>query len=144
MGFKLGSAKKPYAVSGEIKTKLSFDKEGGDTDISVPGTPIIRKKLEPGVLGEANMDGSIYISDQLEPGSFEETQVILHEMRHSTDLRIGKTKYYDDYVTYDGNEYPRETRNGKDMIKIDGKWREAGWDGFPWEVDANNGGESII
>ena len=28
---------------------------------------------------------------------------------------------------------------GKDMIKVDGKWKEAGDTGFPWEDDANNG-----
>ena len=139
MGFKLGSAKKPYAVSGEIKTKLRFHKESGDPDLSVPGTPVIRKKLEPGILGEANMDGSIYISNKLEPGSFEETQTVMHEMKHATDMKIGKTGYTDDYVMYNGEKYPRETRNGKDMILVDGKWREAGWDGFPWEHDADKG-----
>ena len=137
MGFKLGSAKKPYAVSGEIKTKLRFHKESGDPDLSVPGTPVIRKKLVPGILGEANMDGSIYISNKLEPGSFEETQTVMHEMKHATDMKIGKTGYTDDYVMYNGEKYPRETRNGKDMIHIDGIWKEAGDDDFPWEHDAN-------
>ena len=143
MGFKLGTARQPYAVNGEIRTKLSFNKESGDPDLSVPGTPIIRKKLEPGVLGEANMDGSIYVSNKLVPGSFEEKQTINHEMRHSTDMKIGKTSYADDHVMYNGEKFPRETRNGKDMILVDGKWREAGWDGFPWEYDANNG-DSVI
>ena len=35
----------------------------------------------------------------------------------------------------------RETINGKDMIKVDGQWKEAGDGGFPWEDDANNGNE---
>ena len=138
MGFKLGTARQPYAVSGEIRTKLRFDREGGDPDASVPGTPVIRKDLEPGVLGESNMDGSIYISDELEPGSFEERQTISHEMRHATDIKIGKTEYADDYIKYNGETFPRETRNGKDMIRFEGKWKEAGAKGFPWEVDANN------
>jgi hypothetical protein len=30
---------------------------------------------------------------------------------------------------------------GKDMIKVDGKWKEAGDTGFPWENDANNGND---
>ena len=69
MGFKLGTARQPYAVSGEIRTKLRFDREGGDPNASVPGTPVIRKNLEKDVMGEANMDGSIYISNKLKPGS---------------------------------------------------------------------------
>ena len=30
------------------------------------------------------------------------------------------------------------------MIKVDGKWKEAGDTGFPWENDANNGGNGDI
>ena len=100
MGFKLGTERGNYAVSGEIKTKFRFHRESGAPDASVPGTPIIRKKLEPGVHGEANMDGSIYISDKITPGSFDERRVINHEMRHATDIKTGKLEYGDDYIKY--------------------------------------------
>jgi len=139
MGFKLGSERGNHAVSGEIRTKLRFHKESGDPDASVPGTPVIRKNLEEGILGEANMDGSIYISDKIIPGSEEEREVINHEMRHATDMKIGKLEYGDDYIKYNGDTFARETRNGKDMIMVDGKWSEAGEVKFPWENDANNG-----
>ena len=139
MGFKLGKARQPYMSKGEITSKLSFDKESGDPDASVPGTPVIRKNLEEGVLGEANMDGSIYINEQIPPDSFEERQVINHEMRHATDMKIGKLEYGDDYIKYNGEEFARETIDGKDMIKVDSQWKEAGDSGFPWEHEANNG-----
>ena len=139
MGFKLGTERGLEATAGEIRTKMRFHKESGDPDLSVPGTPVIRKRLEPGILGEANMDGTIYVSDQLDPNSFEMKQTINHEMKHATNIKIGKEGYTDDYVIYDGEQYPRETRGGKDMILVDGKWREAGWEGFPWEQDANKG-----
>ena len=138
MGFKLGTNRGNYAVGGEIKTKMRFGKEAGG-DASIPGTPVIRKSLEEGVLGEANMDGSIYISDKIIPGSEEERQVVNHEMRHATDMRVGKLEYGDDYIKYNGDTFVRETRNGKDMINIYGEWKEAGDTGFPWEDDANNG-----
>ena len=138
MGFKLGSNRGNYAVSGEIKTKMRFGAEAGG-DASIPGTPVIRKNLEEGVLGEANMDGTIYISDKIEPGSEEEREVINHEMRHATDMKIGKLEYGDDYIKYNGDTFARETINGKDMIMIEGKWSEAGETKFPWENDANNG-----
>ena len=141
MGFKLGAERGLEVVSGEIRNKMRFHKESGDPDASVPGTPVIRKDLEPGVLGESNMDGSIYISNKLEPGSFEERQTINHEMRHATDIKIGITEYADDYIKYNGETFPRETRNGKDMILVYGEWKEAGDEGFPWEVDANNGNQ---
>ena len=132
MAFKLGRAKQPVAINGIIDKKLSFKSD----DASIPGNPVIRKNLGPNILGEANMDGSIFISNKVQPGSEEERQVLLHEMRHATDMKLGKLAYNDDSVYYDGVTYPRETINGKDMIKIDGKWKEAG-DDFPWEKTAN-------
>ena len=138
MGFKLGTNRGNYATRGEIKTKLRFGKKTGG-EASVPGTPVIRVPLAEGVMGEANMDGTIYINKNIIPGSQEEAQVINHEMRHATDMRIGKLAYSDNDVTYNGEVFPRETRDGKDMIKVDGKWKEAGDPSFPWEIDAKKG-----
>ena len=141
MGFKLGKARQPYMTNGKIKSTLSFNKQAGDANASVPGTPVIRKPLDEGILGEANMDGTIFISDKIVPGSEEERQVINHEMRHSTDMRLGKLAYSDDDVTYNGKVYPRKTINGKDMIIVDGVPKEAGSHDFPWEKEANNGND---
>jgi len=132
MGFKLGKASQPVARGGNINKKLSFK----TYDASVSGNPVIRKKLDEGILGEANMDGSIFISDEIAVNSPIDRQVLLHEMRHATDMKLGKLAYNDDSVYYDGVTYPRETINGKDMIKVDGQWKEAG-DDFPWERTAN-------
>ena len=138
MAFKLGTERGNYAVSGEIRTKMRFHQEAGG-DASVPGTPVIRKNLEPGIMAEANMDGTIYISNEIEPNSFEERKVVSHEMRHATDMKIGKLEYGDNYIKYNGDTFARETIDGKDMINIYGEWKEAGDTGFPWENDANNG-----
>jgi hypothetical protein len=138
MGFKLGTNRGNYASGGEIKTKMRFGKQSGG-DGSVPGTPVIRVPLEEGVMGEANMDGSIYVNEQIVPGSFEDRQVISHEMRHATDMKIGKLAYEDDYIMYNGEKFPREDIDGVDSILVDGEWKEAGDTGFPWENDANNG-----
>jgi len=132
MAFKLGRARNPVASGGVVNKKLSFK----SNDASVSGNPVIRKPLAEGILGEANMDGSIFISDEIPVNSPIERQVLLHEMRHATDMKLGKLAYNDDSVYYDGVTYPRETINGKDMIKVDGKWKEAG-DDFPWERTAN-------
>ena len=132
MAFKLGKARQPIARRGVVDRKLSFKSD----DASIPGNPVIRKNLGEGILGEANMDGSIFISNKIQPGSREENQVLVHEMRHATDMKLGKLAYSDNAVYYDGITYPRETINGRDMIKVDGKWKEAG-DDFPWEKTAN-------
>ena len=138
MGFKLGKNRGLEATSGELKTKLRFGRQPSGIE-SIPGTPIIPMPLEENIMGEANMDGSIYVNEQLDPNGFEYRQVINHEMRHATDMKLGKLAYDDNSVTYNGEVFARETINGKDMIKVDGKWKEAGDHGFPWEDDANNG-----
>jgi len=141
MGFKLGTSKGLDATGGEIKTKMRFNQNSGG-DASVPGTPVIRMPLEEGVMGEANMDGSIYISDKIIPGSFEERKVVNHEMRHATDIKIGKLAYEDDNITYNGKKFARMDIDGVDSILVDGEWKEAGSHDFPWEMDANNGNEN--
>ena len=138
MGFKLGKNRGFEATRGVIKNKLRFGQQAG-SEGSVPGTPVIRVPLEEGIMGEANMDGSIYVNKNIVPGSYEDKQVINHEMRHATDMKLGKLAYDDNSVTYNGEVFPRVTIDGKDMIIVDGVAKEAGSHDFPWENDANNG-----
>ena len=142
MGFKLGTNKGLEANNGEIKTKMRFGKQSGGEG-SVPGTPIIRVPLDKDVMGEANMDGTIYINELIQPGSFDDKQTINHEMRHATDMKLGKLAYDDNSVTYNGEEFSRMDINGVDSILVDGEWKEAGDTGFPWENDANNGNDGL-
>jgi len=140
MGFKLGTSRGDYADRGEIKTKLSFTR---NQQATIPGTPIIAKSLGDGdrfeILGEANMDGTIFISDRLTPGSPEYNKTLNHEMRHATDMKLGKLAYDDDHIMYNGERFERKDIDGVDSIMVEGKWKEAGDTGFPWEDDANNG-----
>ena len=96
MGFKLGNEKRQIRNSKE--------------------TPIFRKNLDKGILGEANMDGSIYIDKDVPKGSALEKRVIRHESVHAKEMKSGKIAYGDDYVR-DGNKtYHR--KDGK--IKYNG------------------------
>ena len=135
MGFKLGKGRGNDVRGGEIVNKMRF--ASGAT--VVPGVDIIRKDLGDGIMGEANMDGSIYVSNLVEPGSKEERKVLIHEMRHATDMKIGKLRYEDDYVKYNGVKHERKDIDGQDMIYYDGKWIPAGSMDFPWELEANIG-----
>jgi len=113
MGFKLGKEKRQIRDS--------------------KNTPIFRKNLDKGVLGEANMDGSIYIDKSVKPGSALEKRVINHEQAHLDQMNDPdpqrRLSYGDDYVKYKGKTYPR--KDGK--IKYNGKWSEEGSMDFPWE-----------
>jgi len=141
MAFKLGTNRGLEANNGEIKTKFSFRR---NQQATIPGTPIIAKPLGEGIMGEANMDGTIYVNQNLDPNSFEYRQVVNHEMRHATDMKLGKLAYDDDHIMYNGERFERQDINGVDSILVEGQWKEAGDTGFPWEDDANNGNETTI
>ena len=141
MAFKLGTSRGLEASNGEIKTKFSFRR---NQQANIPGTPVIAKPLGEGIMGEANMDGTIFINDKLDPNSFEYRQVVNHEMRHATDMKLGKLAYDDDHIMYNGERFERKDINGVDSILVEGQWKEAGDTGFPWEDDANNGNETTI
>ena len=137
MGYKLGTGRQPYAVSGEIKNKFKFNNVENEDDLSVPGNPVVLKPMPDGVGAEANNDGNIYLNDSIDPNSLMARKIIMHEMRHATDMKIGKLAYEDNKIIYNGEEYPRANINGKDMIRYMGEWVEAGDEGLPWEDDAN-------
>ena len=122
MAFKLGSENRK---ANYHTAKNRFNKD----DASVPGTPVIRKKLPKGIMGEANNDGSIYLNEKVEAGSQEERKILMHEMRHIVDMKTGKLAYTDDTLTWIGETYER--KNGK--IKYEGEWLPEGSDEFPWE-----------
>tara|TARA_R100000231_G_scaffold72536_1_gene57054 strand:- start:420 stop:773 length:354 start_codon:yes stop_codon:yes gene_type:complete len=113
MGFKLGKEKR--------KTRTP--------DNSVP---IYRKNLDPGVLGEANNDGTIFVDKSLKPGSKKYKEVVSHEMVHAKEMKEGKLDYGDDWIRYNNKTYPR--KDGK--IKYNGKWTDEGDKSFPWEKSA--------
>jgi hypothetical protein len=125
MAFKLGSSRGPILDKGQVNSRLSFKQ----ADSSVPGTPVLRKDLEKDVLGEANNDGSIFISHKVEPGSEQEQHVIMHEMVHMTDMKIGKLAYDDNFIKWNGEIYNR--KDGK--IFYNNEWIPEGSKDFPWE-----------
>ena len=125
MAFKLGSSRGPILDRGQVKSNLSFKQ----SDTSIPGTPVLRKDLGKGILGEANRDGSIFISSKVKPGSEQEDHVLMHEMVHLTDMKVGKLDYNDNFIKWNGETYER--KNG--MINYNGEMMPEGSKDFPWE-----------
>tara|TARA_R100000995_G_scaffold10860_2_gene4481 strand:- start:2408 stop:2773 length:366 start_codon:yes stop_codon:yes gene_type:complete len=96
---------------------------------AAPGTPLFRKKLGQNIQGEANDDGSIFLDVSVEKGSREEEEILTHEMKHLTDMKIGKLKYTDNDITWDGKKYER----AQGHILYNGEWLPEGSKDFPWE-----------
>jgi hypothetical protein len=101
----------------------------GNREEAAPGTPLFRKKLDNGIQGEANKDGTIFIDESVIPNSETERQILAHEMKHLTDMKIGKLAYDDNYIKFDGKEYPRSEGH----ILYNGEWLPEGSKDFPWE-----------
>ena len=98
-------------------------------DEAAPGTPLLRKELGKGITAEANNDGTMFVSIDVEPGSYEEQQAIIHEMVHMTDMKTGKLSYNDEMITWNGENFPR--KNGK--VLFENRWLKEGSKEFPWE-----------
>ena len=122
MTFKLGSENRKTNYD---TAKNRFNKD----DASIPGVPVIRKDLAKGIKAEANIDGSIFLSNKVEAGSAEERKILMHEMQHLVDMKVGKLAYTDDDITWLGEKYER--KNGK--INYEGEWLPEGDTTFPWE-----------
>ena len=88
-----------------------------------------RKKLEDGIAGEANNDGTIFVNKNIPKGSPLEAEVVAHEADHMARMEKGELGYTDDHVTWRGKKHPR--KDGK--ILYNGQWRDEGWKEFPWE-----------
>ena len=121
MGFKLGKENRKF---GDDR-KNRFDKD----DASVPGVPVIRKKLPEGVEAEANMDGTIFLSDRVKPGSAYERRILMHEMKHIVDMKTGKLSYDDKCVYWLGEKH----RRAGGMIEYNNEWYKEGDENLPWE-----------
>tara|TARA_R110000823_G_scaffold315102_1_gene445745 strand:+ start:379 stop:744 length:366 start_codon:yes stop_codon:yes gene_type:complete len=118
-----------FKLPNQKHKKVSTGRFFNSKSEAAPGTPLFRKKLDEGVQAEANDDGTIFIDESVESGSTEERQILMHEMKHLTDMKIGKMKYTDDDITWNGTKYPRA--EGK--ILFEGEWVPEGGKQFPWE-----------
>ena len=85
-------------------------------------TPIYATDLEEGVLGKANNNGTILISDKITDPE-ERQSVIEHEKVHLDQMKRGDLDYDDDFVYWKGKKYSRD-----DM--------KEGAQDLPWEAEA--------
>ena len=71
MGFKLGKS-----------TDTLFNSVKDGEDAFKGSAPIIRKKLEEGIKGEANKDGTIFVDPSVDLNSEEGRHILAHENAH--------------------------------------------------------------
>ncbi len=102
-----------FRLSNGFKVKPPFMEDA---------TPIYSTDLEEGVLGKANNNGTILVSDKITDPE-ERKSVIEHEKVHLDQMKRGDLDYDDDFVYWKGKKYSRE-----DM--------KEGAEDLPWEAEA--------
>ena len=120
MAFKLGSENR------NIKTSVSFGKK------------LVNKNgnMGPGVVAQANNDGSIDVDPNIDMNSRFGKRVIKHEQCHLDQMESGKADYGDNWVMWEDKIYIRKEENGEPIIDgPNGKWPE-GHPNHPWEAEA--------
>ena len=122
-----------------FKLKDFSDLVGIDKETSTYNTPVFKKNLEGGILGEANNDGTIFIDKSLKGKNKE--NAVNHEKVHLEQMAQGRLQYTDNTVTWkkDTRSPARvyERINGQLVDKKTGKSAEEGGN-FDWEREAYN------
>ena len=93
------------------RTKATFPYKGEHDDFVHGGDyKIVRKKLDDGILGEAENGKVVNIDESIPEGSDKEKEVATHEIHHQKEMESGKLAYDDDSVTdkIAGKKYKRE------------------------------------
>ena len=88
---------------------------------NVDQSPVYERELEDGCLGKGNNNGTILVSEELDPEHHE--SIIEHEEVHIDQIKRGDLDYDDKNVYWKGKAYPRS------------KMKE-GNPNLPWEKEA--------
>jgi hypothetical protein len=121
MAFKLGSEKR----------KINFP-----NDTSFKGKVRENGNMGPGVVAQANNDGSIDVDPNVDLNSEFGQEVMKHELKHQEQMEEGRADYGDNWVMWEGKIYLRKEENGEPIIDgPNGKWPE-GHPNHPWEAEA--------
>ena len=102
-----------------ITDKVKKHEDGRRVDNPI----IVIVDLEPGVLAEANIDGSIYVDNSASPAKMK--QAIKHEKVHLNQMSRGDLSYDSQHVYWKGKIYTRNNMN-------------EGSGALPWEKEAYN------
>ncbi len=123
-----------------FKLKRKGEILGINEDLSSYNHPVFEKKLEPGVVAEANRDGTTFVDKNASPA--KKKDAILHENVHHKQMQQGRLQYTDDSVIWkkDTKSPSRvyKRMNGH-LMSMDNP-QEQGTEGgnFEWEAEAYN------
>tara|TARA_R110000765_G_scaffold77060_1_gene151472 strand:+ start:231 stop:635 length:405 start_codon:yes stop_codon:yes gene_type:complete len=119
------------------RTKATFPYKGEDHDFVHGGDyKIVRKKLDDGILGEAENGKVVNIDVSIPKGSDKEKEVAGHEIHHQKEMESGELSYDDEKVVDDIAGKTYERKDGKLIDNDSGIAYEEGDDSLPHEKRA--------
>ena len=122
MAFKLGSESRG----------IKFPKDVSFTNKKVT----TNGNMGPGVVAQANNDGSIEVDPNVDLNSEFGKKVMKHELKHTEQMEQGRADYGDNWVMWEGKIYMRKEEDGQPIIDgPNGRWPE-GHPNHPWEAEA--------
>jgi hypothetical protein len=71
---------------------------GINKELSTHDTPVFEKKLDKGIIAEANRDGTIFVDKNASP--LQKREAIKHEKVHLDQMSQGRLQYDDYTVTW--------------------------------------------
>jgi len=122
MAFKLGSETRDGITRKNVSSAKRVFRKNSD--------------MGPGIVAQANNDGSIDVDPNVDMNSKFGKKVIKHETKHQEQMESGKANYGDDWVMWEGKIYLRKEEDGEPVIDgPNGRWPE-GHPNHPWEAEA--------
>ena len=122
MAFKLGSEKRGIKFPKDVSFNNKKVTTNGD--------------MGPGVVAQANNDGSIEVDPNVDLNSEFGKRVMKHELKHTEQMEQGRADYGDNWVMWEGKIYMRKEEDGQPIIDgPNGRWPE-GHPNHPWEAEA--------
>ena len=122
MAFKLRSEKRNIKSRENVSFTNKLVKENNN--------------MGPGVVAQANNDGSIDVDPSINMESEFGKKVMKHELKHQEQMEEGRADYGDNWVMWEDKIYIRKEENGEPIIDgPNGKWPE-GHPNHPWEAEA--------
>jgi len=110
-----------------FKLKNKSDLFGINEEASEHDMPVFEKKLEGGIQGEANRDGTIFVQKGLSQDKIN--KAVEHEKVHLKQMGQGKLGYTNDVVTWKRDtKSPMKVYKREDMLE--------GAHNLPWEKEA--------
>lgn len=120
--------------------KSKADLFGYDEELSEFGKPVFEKKLDPNVIAEANIDGTIFVSKDATRA--EQKGSIAEEHKHLDQFKRNELHYDNNTVTWkkDTKSPSRVYERVGNMIvdKQNGRSAPEGAHGFEWEQKAKS------